>query len=388
MLVVCLTILLLLIHSSVFVHCQLHFASIGNWGSGSPTQLSVADTLKIKAHDSKVSFLVSPGSNFLASGIQNLNDSAWDTHYSKPFEGPELFLPFFPVLGSADWKGNFTALVDKSIRLYEKGDVSQLKAEVPKWTFPNWWYHYTQHFQDATRAGAAIGARDASVGLVFVDTYILSDNFAYSNITKLHWDALKQTVTTLGKIFDWTIVVGHAALVSSGASKGDAKLRKTLGRFLHEHNVDMYLSGSDYDMEIIKDGSMVYVNCGSGSRADSIPRLKVKGSVAYVGKPGFCHHILAKNTLTTELIDGISGDVLHSFVQYRSNTTTRDTLGRFRLYSELPPVTFIPIPEIELGKPKEGDWFVRTVGSLGLLVLIYLFLVLAVTIGQKMTKIP
>lgn len=54
------------------------------------------------------------------------------------------------------------------------------------------------------------------------------------------------------RVFDWTVIVGDRSLVSSGKSKGDPKLKKTLGEFLKENKVDAYISGNDNDLEIIE----------------------------------------------------------------------------------------------------------------------------------------
>lgn len=256
-------------------NAQLHFASLGNWGQGSSMQRTIAETLKATARREKISFVVSPGSNFISgAGIADISDALWTTHFRDNYRGPELFLPFFTVLGKDDWKGNFTALIDKS-RL-EYAALSNTTVLGPRWTIPNWWYHFSQHFQDASGAffssqrlrarrlrerrrcafsgsnktlGSAV---DVSAGFIFVDTFILSDAFAYPNITKKHWDSLRDTVEAAVQIFDWTVVVGDVAMLSSGASKGNAILYRSFGSFLKDFGVDVYISGNDYDMEVIQ----------------------------------------------------------------------------------------------------------------------------------------
>lgn len=105
-------------------------------------------------------------------------------------------------------------------------------------------------------ANAAYGSSDGSVGFVFIDTYILSDKFRFQNFTKLHWDNLRDTVGAAVRIFDWVIVIGDKAIMSSGMSKGDLYLSDTLRPFLKEMKVDAYISGNDYDMEVIEVGDL------------------------------------------------------------------------------------------------------------------------------------
>lgn len=67
----------------------------------------------------------------------------------------------------------------------------------------------------------------------------------------MHWDSLRDTIVAVVQAFDWVIVVGDKSMVSSGKSKGNYLLRRTLGAFLKEHKVDAYISGNDNDMEIV-----------------------------------------------------------------------------------------------------------------------------------------
>lgn len=99
-------------------------------------------------------------------------------------------------------------------------------------------------------ANAAFSPDSASVGFVFIDTFILSKNFPFANITKMHWDNLRDTVSVAVNIFDWVIVVGDSAALSSSAS--NRFLTNTLRPFLKEHNVDVYLSGNVENMEAIE----------------------------------------------------------------------------------------------------------------------------------------
>lgn len=130
---------------------QLHFVSLGNFGKGSGAQNYVANTLKNKAKDYSVSFIISPGSNFL-NGVTSLEDSKWMSWFEKPYEGNAMNLPFFTVVGVEDWKGNFSALPARTNMTYgvPKEEVSSETQGIPRWYLPNWWYYYVAHFSDST----------------------------------------------------------------------------------------------------------------------------------------------------------------------------------------------------------------------------------------------
>lgn len=139
------TVVLLIVSSLA----QLHFASLGSYGSGAGAQTSVASLLKSKAKEHAVSFLVSPGSNFI-KGVTDLTDPKWSSAFETPYEGPSMNLPFFTVLGYEDWKGNYTALPLRTNITYDVGKEEETDVHSPRWTLPNWWYHYTAHFSDAS----------------------------------------------------------------------------------------------------------------------------------------------------------------------------------------------------------------------------------------------
>lgn len=105
---------------------------------------------------------------------------------------------------------------------------------------------------DVIGANAAFANSDTSAVFVFVDTFILSNDFRFQNITKLHWNELRDTIGAAVRIFDWVIAVGDKAMLSSGRSSGDNYLNSTLGPFLKDMKVDAYISGNDPDMEIVE----------------------------------------------------------------------------------------------------------------------------------------
>lgn len=129
---------------------QLKFAAFGNYGFDLTGQQEVAETLKKAATEDRLSFLVSPGSNF-AGGVSSLNDTKWSTHFESVYsdESGSLKMPFFTVLGADDWVGNYQAMQARTDDVYGN-EVAETKSNAPKWTMPNWWFHYLMHFPVTT----------------------------------------------------------------------------------------------------------------------------------------------------------------------------------------------------------------------------------------------
>lgn len=170
------------------VSAQLKFAALGNWGFESSSSQMVADTLKKVASTDHISFIASPGSNF-AGGVTGLDDPKWKTLYEDVYGDAKgsLKMPFFTVLGGEDWSANYTAQALRTELTYavnpEKLPVNatapngegnatlaeaavQEKKEFPKWTLPNWWYHYLMHFPANTgklASSAAVTTPDRTV---------------------------------------------------------------------------------------------------------------------------------------------------------------------------------------------------------------------------------
>lgn len=132
------------------VNAQLHFSSIGNWGTGSTTQYTCAKTLNARALQQPITYMVSPGSNFIG-GVEGLNDTKWTTAFAKPFAHKTLKVPFLTVLGSEDWKANYTAQLMRTNVTYGSGiNEAAATTDMPIWTLPNAWYSISQHFTDSS----------------------------------------------------------------------------------------------------------------------------------------------------------------------------------------------------------------------------------------------
>lgn len=130
---------------------QLKFAAIGNYGFDVSGQKQVAETLKRAAAEERISFIVSPGANF-PNGVTGANDTKWEEQFENVYSDARgsLKMPFLTVLGAEDWSGNYTAMRDRTDLVYGDGAEKETASNSPKWTLPNWWYHYAVHFAAST----------------------------------------------------------------------------------------------------------------------------------------------------------------------------------------------------------------------------------------------
>eukprot|EP00917_Polyrhabdina_sp_WS-2016_P009765 GHVP01021465.1.p1 GENE.GHVP01021465.1~~GHVP01021465.1.p1 ORF type:complete len:375 (-),score=55.37 GHVP01021465.1:69-1193(-) len=358
---------------------QLHIASLGSWGSGSAEQKIVAESLRASLLETPTTLVLSPGYNF-ELGVSSNEDKQWQEVFTDVYSGPEFNIPMFTVLGEEDWARDFQAQAQRQQQTQEQGSL--------RWTLPNFWYHYVMHFTDSSSNNFGHSKQDVSVAFVFIDTHILSQDFPHSDITEKHWNDLKATLEASTQIFDWLIVVGDKALVSSGSSKGNKYLQSTLLPMLKEHKVDAYISGSDHDMEFIKDGQISLINCGSAGQSDSSPlRLKNENSEFFTPNSGFCRHTLTKDRIETNAIDGSTGSVLGTLVQQRQQKS-KSYFSRFNIFQGMPTVGAVEVPEMPGGvvAPPAEDPSVKIIGSLGLLTLAFLTVGSLSTVAVKLSK--
>ncbi|GFE55908.1 acid phosphatase [Babesia ovis] len=367
------------------VRCQLRFASVGNWGTGSKYQKKVAETLKKSIANDRVTFIVSPGSNF-EYGVTGSNDNKWDTQFQSVYrsEDGSMEIPMFTVLGAGDWLGDFNSQINRNQQAYltsQMTEQSDMKG-LPRWTMPNWWYHYYTHF--ATTASMSLlksGHKDMSVGFIFIDTWILSNAFPYKDVSNAAWADLKKVLEIAPKILDYIIVVGDKPIQSSGPSKGDSQLAYYLLPLLRDAQVDAYIAGYDHDMEVIDSNGISMIVTGNAGKGGRRPLIKTSNSVFFSEKAGFCIHELGADGMETKFINGETGEVLYTHKQPIKKRPQRQYGSEVQNVSELPSVSLYPIGE--MASPTQMDAFVRIVGTIGLIIAgMHITLLSGTTLGK------
>ncbi|BAM41047.1 acid phosphatase [Theileria orientalis strain Shintoku] len=362
---------------SGFANASLRFVSLGNWGTGNKTQRAVAEKLKEYVKNDRVTYLVSPGSNF-DNGVSGLNDDKWSKVFESVYydESGAMDVPMFTVLGSEDWQGDYTAQYEHYQQFFSDNNVTTLDQKKgtetsnksPRLIMPNWWYHFFTSF--STNASVSLlksGHKDMSVGFVFVDTWILSNQFPYKDVSSQAWEELKKTLEIAPKVVDYIVVVGDKPVLSSGSSKGDTYLSYKLLPLLKQAQVDAYLAGYDADMELLDYEGVTLAVVGSSGSKGRKAVVKSPNSVFYSEAPGFLVHELSAREFTTKFVNGVTGEVLYTHTQPKKNRRQRQHGSELKLINKLPEVVFHPVGQ--MGVVSYSDAFTKIIGTLGLIIL-------------------
>ena len=154
-------------------------------------QKPIAELMGQMAENVDIEAVVAAGDVHHFEGVRSVNDPLWMTNYELVYSHPELMIPWYPILGNHEYRGNTQAVLD----------YSQVSA---RWEMPA--RYYTKVLEND----------DITVRLVMIDTAPLLDK--YRKDTEKYPDACKQdmdkqlawldSVLTSAKE-DWVLVVGH-----------------------------------------------------------------------------------------------------------------------------------------------------------------------------------
>lgn len=234
-------------------------------------QKPIAELMGQMAENVDIEAVVAAGDVHHFEGVRSVNDPLWMTNYELVYSHPELMIPWYPILGNHEYRGNTQAVLD----------YSQVSA---RWEMPA--RYYTKVLEND----------DITVRLVMIDTAPLLDK--YRKDTEKYPDACKQdmdkqlawldSVLTSAKE-DWVLVVGHHPIYAD-TDKNDSErldMEKRVDSILRKHNnVNMYLCGHIHNFQHIrKAGSKIdYVVNTSASLSRKVKA--VEGTVFCSGETG------------------------------------------------------------------------------------------------------
>ena len=235
-------------------------------------QKPIAELMGQMAETVDIECVVAAGDVHHFEGVRSVNDPLWMTNYELIYSHPELMIPWYPILGNHEYRGNSQAVLDY-------GKVSA------RWDIED--RYYTKVIEDD----------DVTVRLVMVDTAPMIDK--YREDTEKYPDACKQdlnkqlawidSVLTNAKE-DWVLVVGHHPIYAetSKSNSERADLQKRLDSILRKHNnVAMYLCGHIHNFQHIrvKGSNIDYVVNSSGSLSRDVK--PIEGTKFCSGEDGF-----------------------------------------------------------------------------------------------------
>lgn len=259
-------------------------------------QKPIAELMGKMAEAIDIEFVVAAGDVHHFEGVRSVHDPLWMTNYELIYSHPDLMLPWYPILGNHEYRGNTQAVID----------YSGISA---RWQMPARYYTKVMEEDGAT------------IRLVMIDTPPLLDK--YRKDTEKYPDASKQdidkqlvwldSVLTSAKE-DWVMVVGHHPIYADTDKNESerADMQKRVDSILRKHgNVDMYVCGHIHNFQHLRkpDSQIDYVVNTSGSLAREVK--PIDGTQFCSNATGFSLITVDKKELCLYMMDK-EGKVLHT----------------------------------------------------------------------------
>ena len=259
-------------------------------------QKPIAEMMGKMAEAIDIELVVAAGDVHHFEGVRSVHDPLWMTNYELIYSHPDLMLPWYPILGNHEYRGNTQAVID----------YSGISA---RWQMPARYYTKVMEEDGAT------------IRLVMIDTPPLLDK--YRKDTEKYPDASKQdidkqlvwldSVLTSAKE-DWVIVVGHHPIYADTDKNESerADMQKRVDSILRKHgNVDMYVCGHIHNFQHLRkpDSQIDYVVNTSGSLAREVK--PIDGTQFCSNATGFSLITVDKKELCLYMMDK-EGKVLHT----------------------------------------------------------------------------
>jgi tartrate-resistant acid phosphatase type 5 len=248
----------------------LRFLALGDTGRGDRGQESVAAAMAGFNISFSAQFVLLLGDNFYPRGVRSIDDPQWGTKFEDMYDPSQLDLPFYAILGNHDYRRDENAQIEYS-------------RENPqfRWKMPDRYYSFSRRLSDGTR----------------IDFFGIDTNTIEDDPTQLSWldTALASSQA------QWKIVFAHHVLYSYGHYGDNRTLIATLENRFVRGGVDLFLSGHEHQLQILKPISAIsYMTSGAGAR----PRKAECGesSVYAAGAPGFLAFEVSKNQLVTYVV--------------------------------------------------------------------------------------
>ena len=264
-------------------------------------QKPIAELMGRMAETVGIECVVAAGDVHHFEGVRSTSDPLWMTNYELIYSHPELMLPWYPILGNHEYRGNTQAVLDYA-------GVSA------RWEMPARYYTFTVEDNDVT------------VRVVMLDTTPLIDK--YREDTVGYPDACRQEVEPqlcwLDRVLtdareDWVIVVGHHPIFAQTekSEKERLDMQRRVDTVLRRHdNVAMYVCGHLHTFQHIRrQGTDIdYVVNSSASLSREVS--PIEGTQFCSGATGFSLVAADKDRLCLYMLDK-DGKVLHTVSKTR-----------------------------------------------------------------------
>lgn len=284
------TIMLLAILWPAAASSQINFLVLSDSGrNGYYEQKPIAEIMGRLAEEDDIEAVLALGDVHHFMGVASTSDPLWMTNFELIYSHPELQIPWYPILGNHEYRGNTQAVLD-----YSK--VSR------RWMMSR--RYYSKVFEDD----------GVSVRIVFIDTVPLIDKYRkdpeeYPSASgqnmerQLRW--LDKELASASE--QWVVVVGHHPIFAH-TSKDESErtdLQQRLLPILKRHKVDMYICGHIHNFQHIRqEGSEIDFIVNSAASLSRPKVSKIEGAVFVSGEAGFSVLRCEKESLRLDMING------------------------------------------------------------------------------------
>lgn len=264
--------------------------------NGAYEQRPIAATMGKVAEEMGPDAVMAIGDTFHYMGVQSVSDPLWYTNFELIYNHPELQVPWHPVLGNHEYRGNSQAVIDYS-------NISR------RWEMPS--RYYTKVYADSHDG--------TTVRLVFIDTAPLinkyrNDKVDYPDVCNQDMDRqLAWLDSILGSAKeDWVIVAGHHPIYAeTSKSPGErTDLQKRVEPILKRHKVNLAIGGHVHNFQHIRHDGIDYVVNSSGSQSRKVK--PIPETLFCSSEPGFSTIEANKTELLYKMLDK-TGQVIYSF---------------------------------------------------------------------------
>lgn len=264
--------------------------------NGAYEQRPIAAAMGKVAEEMGPDAVMAIGDTFHYMGVQSVSDPLWYTNFELIYNHPELQVPWHPVLGNHEYRGNSQAVIDYS-------NISR------RWEMPS--RYYTKVYADSHDG--------TTVRLVFIDTAPLinkyrNDKVDYPDVCNQDMDRqLAWLDSILGSAKeDWVIVAGHHPIYAeTSKSPGErTDLQKRVEPILKRHKVNLAIGGHVHNFQHIRHDGIDYVVNSSGSQSRKVK--PIPETLFCSSEPGFSTIEANKTELLYKMRDK-TGQVIYSF---------------------------------------------------------------------------
>ena len=268
-------ILILLLVCSTVSFAQMRLLVVNDLGrNGYYEQKSMAELMGKIAEEEDFEAVLALGDIHHFMGVQSVNDPLWMTNYELIYSHSELQIPWYPILGNHEYRGNTQAVLDYSF-------VSR-RGQMPA-------RYYSKVFEEDS----------ATLRVIFIDSTPLIDKYHEDSLdypsvnqqdinAQLAWldNELKNAAE------DWIVVVVHHPIYAFTPKNASERtdMQQRVDPILRKYHTDMYICGHIHNFQHIKpaNSTIDYIV----NSAASLARDKVKpieGTIFTSGQPGFLY---------------------------------------------------------------------------------------------------